>query len=172
MNSTARATVNDYNEARWAHCSPSEIIEFILERFHEPLHRELPALVASAREVEAETRAESQCPVGIGDHLEQVLLAVESHLAKEEKLLFPLIMSGRGHAAFMPIKAMMAEHEDHAANLAHTRALTHDFTLPAHASPAWRGLYQNLERLESELHQHIALENQVLFTRVMGDDGI
>jgi regulator of cell morphogenesis and NO signaling len=171
MNSAARATANDNDATSWAERLPSEIIAFILHRFHEPLHGELPALVDSARKVEAETHADPLCPTGIGDHLEQILLAVESHLAKEEKILFPLILAGRGHAAFMPIKVMMAEHEDHAANLARTRALTHDFTLPTHALPAWRDLYQNLERFEADLHQHIDLENNVLFTRVMGGDG-
>jgi len=170
MNSTPPAAANGNDARPWDERSPSEIIDFILRRYHEPLHRELPALVASARQVEEETRAEPLGPKGLGDHLEQIVLAVESHLGKEEKILFPVILAGRGGAAFMPIKVMMAEHEDHARNLARTRELTHDFALPAHASPAWRALYQNLERFEADLHQHIDLENNVLFTRVMGGD--
>jgi regulator of cell morphogenesis and NO signaling len=168
MNNVATAAANDNDAATWAGRSPAEIVAFILHRFHEPLHRELPALAANARQVEEETRTEPLCPTGIGDHLEQILIEVESHLAKEEKILFPLIMAGRGRAAFMPIKVMMAEHEDHAANLARTRALTHDFALPDGASAAWRSLYQDLECFEADLHQHIDLENNVLFTRVMG----
>jgi regulator of cell morphogenesis and NO signaling len=168
MNSAARATIHDRDGAEWAERSPSEIIEHILERFHEPLHRELPALVASARLVEAAASGQPLCPTWLGAHLEQVLLDVESHLGKEEKILFPLIQAGRGHAAFMPIKVMMAEHEDHTASLARTRELTHDFALPDGASAAWRNLYQELERFEADLQQHIELENNVLFTRVMG----
>jgi regulator of cell morphogenesis and NO signaling len=103
--------------------------------------------------------------------LEQVELAVNSHLAKEEQILFPLILAGRGRAAFMPIKVMMAEHGDHAASLLRTRALTHDFQLPDGAAPAWRALYQALERFETELGQHIAIEDNVLFPRVLGADG-
>jgi len=170
MNRTAQVADKQVDASSWDERSPSEIVDFILRRYHEPLHRELPALVASARQVEEETRAEPLRPSGLGDHLEQIVLAVESHLGKEEKILFPLIVAGRGGAAFMPIKVMMAEHEDHARNLARTRELTHDFALPAHASPAWRALYQNLERFAADLHQHIDLENHVLFTRVMGGD--
>jgi regulator of cell morphogenesis and NO signaling len=168
---SSQAIANDDDVLPWAERSPSEIVAFILRRFHEPLHRHLPALVASAHEVEHAARADPLCPRGLGDHLEQVQLAVESHLAKEEQILFPLILAGRGRAAFMPIRVMMAEHADHAANLACTHELTHDFQLPNDASPPWRALYLELERFEAELRRHIALEDNVLFTRVLGADG-
>ena len=167
----AAGFADDGNEVAWSERSPSEIVEFILYRFHEPLRRDLPALLAAARAVEEETRGDSLRPSGLADHLEHILLEVESHLAKEEKILFPLILAGRGSMAFMPIKVMMAEHNDHVANLERTRALTHDFALPDDASPAWRVLYRDLDRLEVDLRQHIDLENNVLFTRVMGGDG-
>ncbi len=157
----------------WETQPPAAIIEFILHRYHEPLRRDLPVLVSGARRVEAESAQSPLCPVGLADHLEQILTAVESHLAKEEKILFPLILAGRGGSAFMPIKVMMAEHEDHVASLARTRALAHDFALPTDASEAWRSLYLDLQRLEDDLNRHIQLENNVLFTRVMSgaDDG-
>jgi len=167
----AAGTASDKQETRWEDRQPAEIVEFILRRFHEPLRRELPALLAAARAIEIETSKESLCPAGLGAHLEQILIAVENHLAKEEKILFPLILAGRGGMAFMPIKVMMAEHEDHVANLERTRALTHDFGLPANASPSWRDLYRDLAQFEADLRQHIELENNVLFTRVMGGDG-
>jgi regulator of cell morphogenesis and NO signaling len=143
------------------------IIEFILARFHEPLRRELPDLVERARRIE-DGPAE-QRPAGLAGHLEQVRLAVESHLAKEEKILFPLIAAGRGATALMPIRMMMSEHDDHAHNLRRTRELTHDFALPADASSAWRDLYRDLQRLEADLGQHIDLENNVLFTRALAN---
>lgn len=151
----------------WETEPPAAIIEFILRRYHEPLRRDLPILVSGARRVEAERASSPLCPAGLADHLEQILEAVESHLAKEERILFPLILAGRGGSAFMPIKVMMAEHEDHVASLERTRALTHGFALPTDASETWRALYLDLQRLEDDLNRHIQLENNVLFTRVM-----
>jgi regulator of cell morphogenesis and NO signaling len=172
---TAISTVDpDLDETTaWETKAPATIIEFILRRFHEPLRRDLPILVSGARLVELAASKSPLCPAGLTDHLEQILLAVESHLAKEEKILFPLILAGRGSSAFMPIKVMMAEHEDHVANLQRTRVLTHDFALPVDASATWRTLYFDLQRLEADLNRHIQLENTVLFTRVMSgeDDG-
>jgi regulator of cell morphogenesis and NO signaling len=172
MNTATSTAANDNDAASWAERSPAEIIELILRRYHEPLYRDLSGLVAGARRIEEETGDDPLCPSGLGDQLEQVRLAVESHLAKEEKILFPLILAGRGRAAFMPIKVMMAEHDDHVQSLARTRALCHDFQLPGDASPVWQALYLELRRLEAELRQHIELENQVLFPRVMGGDGL
>jgi len=143
------------------------VVEFILTRFHEPLRRDLPDLVERARQVEASPS--EQRPVGLASHLEQVRLAVESHLTKEEKILFPLIAAGRGEHALMPIRVMMAEHEDHAQNLRRTRELTDDFTVPSGASALWRDLYRDLERLEADLDEHIDLENNVLFTRALAN---
>jgi regulator of cell morphogenesis and NO signaling len=161
---------DDSDGTAWETRDPEAIIAFILDHFHAPLRRDLPNLLRHARLIEGEYGASALCPRGLGDHLEQVHLAVKSHLAKEEKILFPLICAGRGgrgSMAFMPIKVMMAEHEDHVAGLRRTRLLTHDFSLPANASPAWRSLYADLQVLEADLNQHIHLEDNVLFTRVM-----
>jgi regulator of cell morphogenesis and NO signaling len=151
--------------ADWQSQPLGAVVDFILTRFHEPLRRDLPDLVARARQLEGSPGEDR--PVGLASHLEQVRLAVESHLVKEEKILFPLIAAGRGTNALMPIRVMMAEHDDHAQNLRRTRELTGDFTLPAGASAAWRDLYRDLERLESDLAEHIDLENNVLFTRAL-----
>jgi regulator of cell morphogenesis and NO signaling len=154
----------------WETQTPSALIEYILRRFHEPLRIELPLLSATARLVESQERESELCPQGLASHLEQIQAAALSHLAKEEKILFPLILAGRGAMAFMPIKVMMAEHEDHAVNLQHTRELTHDFTLPSLASITWRTLYSDLQRFETELNRHIHLENNILFAHAMGAD--
>ena len=161
-------TTSSPAEAHWESQSTAVIIDFILRRFHEPLRRDLPRLINSARLVEIEQHP--QAPLGLTKHLEQIKHSVESHLEKEEKILFPLIGAGRGGMAFMPIKVMMAEHEDHLANLARTRALTHGFVLPPEANAAWQRLYQDLQDFESDLNAHIQLENNILFTRVMGND--
>lgn len=171
MNSSAEtASISKSHPDYWAKQELSAVIEYILQRYHEPLRRELPGLIASAHRVETENQTRGDCPRGLAAHLEQVQLSVESHLQKEERILFPLILGGRGANAHMPIKVMMAEHNDHLGNLNRTTELTRGFTLPADASDTWRELYQALQRLERDLCDHIALENEVLFPRVLADD--
>jgi regulator of cell morphogenesis and NO signaling len=94
------------------------------------------------------------------------------HLAKEERVLFPRIraLAGGGGAAMAamidaPIQVMLAEH-DHAGDLLqHLRFLSKDYRLPDGACGSYRALYQALEALEQDLHQHIHLESNVLFPR-------
>jgi len=170
----AVSTTSDQEEPAmpdWAAQTPDAIIAFILRRFHEPLRSDLPVFVSTARAVETAVKENPLCPAGLANHLEQILVEVECHLDKEEKILFPLILAGRGGSAFMPIKVMMAEHDDHLANLARTRVLTHGFAVPADASQVWRTLYLDLQRFDADLNQHIQLENNVLFTRVMSGQG-
>lgn len=175
MNELARHADLDASgrDRPWAERTSAEIIEHILRRYHDPLHRELGGLVERARQVEELTRGKPLAPEGLAEHLEQIRIDVESHLAKEENILFPLIQAGRGGRALMPVKVMMAEHEDHLANLARTRELAHDFELPGDAAPAWRELYRELRKLEDDLNAHIELENDVLFPRALGSgDGL
>jgi regulator of cell morphogenesis and NO signaling len=150
--------------------SPASIIDFILARFHRPLRHGLPILFEQARQIELSAEQHPSCPWGLSDHLALIRWSVESHLDKEEKILFPLLRAGRGATAFMPIKVMMAEHDDHLANLRRLRELTSDFTPPADADGTWTSLYHDLAKLEAELCEHIRMENDILFTRAADDE--
>jgi regulator of cell morphogenesis and NO signaling len=155
-------------EPRWNTRPLSVLIDHILVRYHEPLHRDLPGLVEAARKVEATHRDKPSCPRGLAAHLEDIHAAVESHLAKEEQILFPALLHGRrGQGVQMPIRIMMQEHEDHGVNLRRTREITADFALPVEACASWRALYHELEKLEKDLMEHIHLENNVLFPRAL-----
>jgi regulator of cell morphogenesis and NO signaling len=105
--------------------------------------------------------------VGLAELLDEVGTEVASHLAKEEQILFPLILSGRGPMAHMPVQVMIREHEDHGQNLRRIRELTSDFALPDYACATFRELYRALAQLEVELMDHIHLENNVLFPRAL-----
>jgi regulator of cell morphogenesis and NO signaling len=153
---------------RWDERPLDELIDHIITRFHEPLSQELPRLVELARKVEEVHADKPACPFGLANLLEQVWQAVQSHLAKEEQILFPIIRDGRGGWAHGPVQAMLLEHEDHGQNLRRIRVLTSDLTPPAEACETWREMYRSLESFEAELMEHIHLENNVLFLRALG----
>jgi regulator of cell morphogenesis and NO signaling len=153
----------------WNAAPLAQLIQHILTAYHEPLKAEVPRLVQLARRVEREHADQPGCPVGLAALLTDVHEAVESHLAKEERILFPLILHGRGPTAHMPVQVMTQEHEDHEQSLRHIRELTSDLRIPDHACASWRDLYGSLARLETELLEHIQLENTVLFPRALND---
>jgi regulator of cell morphogenesis and NO signaling len=153
---------------RWDTRPIPDLVTFIVERYHDRLRQELPELVALSAKVEQVHADKSTCPRGLRDHMAGVHEAVLSHLAKEEQILFPMILRGLGQMAASPIRVMELEHDDHRENLMKTRQMTKDFTLPPEACATWRALYLRLEALEVDLMKHIHLENHVLFPRVLG----
>ena len=55
--------------------------------------------------------------------------------------------------------------------LAKLREVTNNYTLPADACPTFRAMYEELQRMEADLHQHIHLENNILFPRAIELEG-
>ncbi|HEU0035915.1 MAG TPA: hemerythrin domain-containing protein [Kofleriaceae bacterium] len=156
---------------RWELRSQAELVEHIEQHFHAGLRRELPRLIDGARRIERDHAGHASVPRGLTDLLETFASELESHMQKEERVLFPILRTGsRGGPVDMPIRMMEREHDSHADELAQIRTLTHDLAVPADASAAWQELYAGLAQLETELRQHIYLENNVLFARAIGGE--
>ena len=105
---------------------------------------------------------------------------IEVHLVKEEQVLFPYLRrieayaQGRGERPPLqhvtvanPIAQMRWEHERAGAALARMRGLTEGYALPPDACESFRALYEGLQEMEDDLHQHIHLENNILFPRAI-----
>lgn len=153
--------------SRWEERPLSELIAFIVNYYHGRLREELPLLVAMASRVEQVHREKATCPRGLAGHLEFMHAAVLEHLFKEEAVLFPMIEAGSGSRAAGPVHMMEIEHEDHGESLRMIRKLTSNFTLPPEACVTWAALYRRLEDFETELMEHIHLENNILFRRAL-----
>lgn len=147
----------------------TELVDFIVARYHDALRRDLPGLLDAASKVERVHAGKPSCPRGLASQLEQLDAELKQHMAKEEHVLFPAIRSGnQGARLHMPVRVMMQEHEDHGASLRLIRELATGFVAPSGACATWRALYAGLEQLEVELMAHIRLENEVLFPRALG----
>lgn len=144
-----------------------QLVDFIEGHYHKRLRAELPELIDMADKVERVHASKPTCPRGLASHLRMIHEAILDHMAKEEQVLFPMIRSGNRHRAGAPIRVMEQEHEDHGRNLEYLRTLTHDFVAPPEACATWKALCLRLNRLSDELMEHIHLENNVLFPRVL-----
>jgi regulator of cell morphogenesis and NO signaling len=156
------------SQERWGDRPLPELIDFILSRFHEPLRVDLPALIATTKQVEQVHGEKPNYPRGLASLLEQINEEVRRHMDKEEQVLFPAIQAGnRGANLHAPIRVLIQEHEAHGAQLLRVRKLTSDFRPPAEACASWRALYIGLAKLEADLMEHVHLENNVLFPRAL-----
>ena len=150
----------------WRNASPGELIEHILHHFHDKHREQLPELVRLARRVEAVHGDKEGCPVGLADHLAFMEQDMESHMMKEEQILFPMLQRGIYAPSLPPIMRMRHEHDQHGDSLAKLEELTNDITPPPGACTTWRALYAGLAQLRDDLMQHIHLENNVLFPMI------
>jgi regulator of cell morphogenesis and NO signaling len=152
---------------RWDTRPFSELIDRIVHFYHARLRQGLPELIALAEKVEAVHAGKPNVPDGLGALLRRVQTDVLDHLAKEEGVLFPLILTGRGGDTAGPVHVMELEHSGHKEDLLAIRGLTDSLTPPPHACVTWRALYLGLQQFEQELMEHIHLENNVLFPRAL-----
>jgi regulator of cell morphogenesis and NO signaling len=142
--------------------------------------RELPRLATLAQKVvDRHGATTAELPV-IQATLAKLDEELTHHLAKEEEILFPYVVlleralangSAKPHGCFgtvaNPIAMMTQEHDAAGALLAEIRCLSHSFTTPAGACPTYHAFYDGLRDFEQDLHQHIHLENNILFPRAI-----
>jgi regulator of cell morphogenesis and NO signaling len=102
------------------------------------------------------------------------------HLMKEEQVLFPYVVrmeesSMASEAAppscfgtvVNPVRMMMSEHDGAGEALRSLRSITSDYRVPDDACISYRELFKALQGFEADLHQHIHLENNILFPRAV-----
>jgi regulator of cell morphogenesis and NO signaling len=105
---------------------------------------------------------------------------LETHMTKEERVLFPYVIrmeaATKQHIPLFrppfgtvanPVRMMMLEHDRAGELLKEIRALSSDFVPPGDGCISYQTLYTALAALEKDLHQHIHLENNILFPRAV-----
>jgi len=155
-------------EALASATEPTQLIDFILMRYHAVHREQLPELIRMAHRVETVHREHPAAPVGLADLLEVAQQDLLSHMQKEENILFPMLRAGGNPFVNQPIAVMRAEHTSHGAMLEQLAALTHNATPPEGACNTWRSLYAGIAQLRDDLTQHIHLENNLLFAQFDG----
>lgn len=159
---------HDFQAARWDDATLPDLIDHIEGRYHRRLDEELPRLEAMARKVlRAHGDKAPDVLPDLVDTFVSLRAELEQHMAKEERVLFPMIRTGHGSSATAPISVMEDEHESAGEALRRLRALTDGYRVPEGACNTWRALWAGLAALEEDMHQHIHLENNILFPRAL-----
>ena len=156
----------------WTTESPTNLCDHIEATHHAFLREELPRLtqlVDKVADVHGDNHEELRQLRAVFAELREEL---EPHMMKEEQVLFPAIRQLEQAASAPrfpfgtvanPIQMMEHEH-DHAGDaLKRIRTLTADFTPPDDACNTYRVMLDGLQNLETDLHQHIHKENNILF---------
>ncbi|MBP9185182.1 MAG: iron-sulfur cluster repair di-iron protein [Fuscovulum sp.] len=141
------------------------LIDHILARYHETHRTEMDWLIPLADRVETVHGDHDEAPLGLTAALIALRDELDSHMAKEEQVLFPMMRQG-GHPMIVhPIGVMRHEHETAADLLRGIDQTTRGLTLPEGACRSWTALYTGLAKFSQDLVAHMHLENDVLFPR-------
>ena len=169
------------NKIKLDEISLEELIDHIISEHHAFLKEELPRL-KNLREKVYRTHQQKHGSMleNLGRSFEKLRIDIEMHLAKEEQILFPAIEKIENHfrqggpkpeihcgSITNPISQMEYEHEVAGGLLAEMQKTTSGYNPPSEACESFKALYDGLWELEDNLHEHIHLENNILFPKAV-----
>lgn len=177
LDDTADANAADAVHTNWDEAPLGELADHVLEKHHPFTKTQLPRLDELLTEVEAAHGVRHGRMLARLRRLYDGLHAeLDAHLMKEEQRLFPVIQEmdafvhgRRGEPAALGVvvddlvRQLEAEHYRVDDALSAMRQVTDDYRLPLDACKTFRALYEGLQALEADLHEHMHLENNILF---------
>ncbi|HEU4414487.1 MAG TPA: iron-sulfur cluster repair di-iron protein [Candidatus Angelobacter sp.] len=169
----AQGAVPDFNRG-----ALGELIGHILSTHHAYVKKELPRLHQLLNKVVSVHGRNHPELSQIQQTFQAMAAELSSHMMKEEHILFPYIValenavrsgSTKPNPAFgpvsNPVRMMELEHDAAGAALREISALSSNYTPPPGACFSYNTLYTALKEFEADLHQHVHLENNILFPR-------
>jgi len=164
------------DEREWNSLPLTELVAHIVERHHTVVQTEIPRLVELITKMCQAHRENRPEFLKVRDLVVSLQSELYSHLRKEEEILFPYVeqlenQSSQGEPAPSscfgtvqnPINVMEHEHENAGQVLGKIGALLTDRT----GCPTCLEFFRTFDDFEKDLHQHIHLENNILFPRTI-----
>ena len=165
-------------ERDWRDAPLTELSQHIVDKHHAFTQAELTRLAGLISKVVA-AHGENHPELAQVQMIFAVLSEeLRSHMEREEQLLFPYIAEMEEAARVKrrpsecmfgtvqnPEAAMIMEHEAAGQAFEKMREITKGYTVPPDGCASYHALYQALPALEADMHQHIHLENNILFPR-------
>ena len=158
--------------------SATELIHEIVDVHHRYVRTTLPALktyLEKLAKVHGERHPELH---EIKQQFSEAAEALTAHLQKEELILFPYILAmeeatekgyplSRPHFGDIdnPIRMMEEEHDTEGERFRQIATFSDNYTCPPDGCQTYRVAYALLQEFEADLHEHIHLENNLLFPR-------
>lgn len=167
-------------DLNWMAVPLCELTRHIRERHHRYVRETAPRLQALSNKVAIKHGANHAELVEIDRVFAEIREDMILHMQKEEQILFPYIDALEGavntrrsielpffRTIRNPIQTMMREHDAAGEHVKRIRALSSNYAAPEDACTSLKALYEGLREFEADLHQHVSLENNVLFPRAV-----
>ena len=165
-------------EAAWISAPLADLTRHIREKHHQYVRGAIARVGPLLEKVKAAHGSNHPEIAKIQGLFLEVGREMTMHMQKEEQILFPYIdameQSAKGNGSLEPpffqtvhnpIQAMMKEHDSAGDLVKQIRKASVEYVPPPDACTSYMALYQDLREFEADLHQHVHLENNILFPR-------
>jgi regulator of cell morphogenesis and NO signaling len=180
LSEVTQTNPQDERAPEFQNFTPTKLITHIVETHHVFTRSEMDRLQALADKVLAAHGGNHPELIHLDELLTRLAADLTPHMFKEEQVLFPYTVAMENAAnrnrpapfapfgtVNNPLRMMMREHDAAGELMREIRTLTFDYKVPADGCVSYRTLYQALEHFEKDLHQHIHLENNILFPKAL-----
>ena len=174
------ATKREGKDRDWQQEALADLVAHITSTHHKYTRSEIARLAPLLEKVHSahgqnhpELQSIQTSFLGLADELTM-------HMMKEEVMLFPYIVRMEESVIERqpilpqpfgtvqnPVSMMMHEHDSAGDALRAMRQASGGYAAPADACVSYQTLYRTLAEFEADLHQHIHLENNILFPRAI-----
>jgi regulator of cell morphogenesis and NO signaling len=165
----------DHKDTDWRQASTSKLIDHILNTHHVYMRRELPQLSDLSTTILRVHGASHGELSQVHRLFHNLKLEIDQHLIKEEEIVFPLLKDYAENPSSSKLTKIVdlngelrKEHDGAGDVVKELRKVTDHYSVPSDGCPTYIMTYTKLEDMESNLFQHIHLENNILFPRLEG----
>ena len=163
------------NQKEFKEISLTELAEYIVRVHHNYVKQSMAPILMYVLKVATKHGSRFPYMHEVYDLFLEIEEEMTSHMAKEEKILFPRIKLLELNAAqentpgyiSAPVEVMETEHEHAGDTMEKIRVLTNNYQAPEDACTTFRLALASLQAFESDLHHHVHLENNILFPKAI-----
>jgi regulator of cell morphogenesis and NO signaling len=158
----------------------TQLSNHIVTTHHEYIRKELPWIFTNLEKIASKHGANNPRLYKVFELFIEVKEELEAHIVKEEQILFPRIREIENiylqqtvvqnqQASYLqaPISVMEHEHDHAGTMMSEIRKLTNNYEVPDDSCPTYKLTFNALKAFELDLHQHIHLENNILFEKAI-----
>lgn len=174
------ASTSHENEPHFSEWPIDEMIDYIVNVHHKYVRESTPVICAHTQKVATVHGNNHAEVIEIARHFGTVAEDLRRHMMCEEQVLFPyiksLVRAKRNGGTIIPppfgtaqnpIRVMEAEHRAAGDELYEVRSLSKNYIPPEDACTTYRVSFKELQQFEQDLHQHVHLENNILFPKAI-----